>query len=226
MFVSSIIFGLFIYTGSNILKKLILLVIFSSLSLALFWTYSRAAYAALLVSVLITASFRGKRVLVATLVFLILFIFLLAPHAILERIYSSKIALLSPNYNESSVAYRVHQAKFALETVRQYPLFGIGLGARERVFYENQFIMFLSELGTVGFAAFFVLIFLIFKTALSLFRSAQNSLIKGFSAGYIAGLFGLLIECNTLVVFMISRIAMPFWLLTAILFWLGKEAKK
>ena len=226
MFMASLIFGLLLFTGKHFLKKIGLFVIFLFLSLPLFWTYSRAAYSALFVSLLVISGIKSKRMLMPTLVLFILFIFLFSSPSVINRIYSFKTTILSNNPHTSSIAYRFQQIRYAWETIKQYPFLGIGLAARSRVFYENQFIMFISEIGVLGLIAFLGIILTIFSAAISLYRSAESRLIKGFSAGYIGGLLGLLLECNTLVVFLISRTMIPFWLVTAIMFWLLSEQKK
>jgi len=226
MFMASLIFGLLLFTSKHFLKKIGLFVIFLFLSLPLFWTYSRAAYSALFVSLLVISGIKSKRILIPTLALFTLFIFLFASPAVIDRIYSFKTAILSNNPHTSSIAYRFQQIRYALETIKQYPFLGIGLAARSRVFYENQFIMFISEIGILGLIAFFSIILTIFSAAISLYRSTESNLIKGFSAGYMGGLLGLLLEGNTLVIFLISRVMIPFWLVTAIIFWLLSEQKK
>lgn len=222
MFMASIIFGLILFSDKKNRRMIVgLSAVFILLCLSLFWTYSRAAYLAFFISLLIMAAIRSRRAFAYTLVIAIIILVCFTPHSIVERIYSIKDALLSSNRYSSSVAYRLQQAKYAWETVKMYPLFGIGLGARERVFYENQFVMLISEIGIAGFLSFFAIILAIFRTALYLYRRTRNNLVKGFTVGYIGGLLGLLIECNTLVVFLISRIMIPFFIITALLFWLS-----
>jgi uncharacterized membrane protein len=118
--------------------------------------------------------------------------------------------------------------RLAAESIRQYPILGIGLGARERVFYENQFVLILSEMGIAGLAAFMVLMVQMFSVAGATFRAAGGDVIRGVAAGCIGGLCGLLIECNTMVVFLVSRVMGPFWVMMGILYGLyaQQNAKK
>jgi len=226
MFIASLIFGICVFLKKNIATKIILFLLFLTLCFPLFWTYSRGAYIALFISLLLISGIRSKKVFIFTLILSILLILFFAPASVIDRIYSIKDSFLSNNPYSSSIAYRLQQIKYALRTVKEYPLLGIGLAARSRVFYENQFIMFLSELGIIGLTIFLFLIFTIFSVAVTLYKSTNDSSIKGFSAGYIGGLLGLLIECNTLVVFLISRIMIPFWITTALIFWLFINNKK
>jgi len=222
MFISSLIFGLLVFNNKDLLKKVGLIAVFLLLCIPLFWTYSRSTYIALVLSLLVISGMRSKKVFTITAILFLLFLLFLPP-SIKDRIYSIKTALLSDNPYSSSFAYRVQYMRYAFETIKQYPLLGIGLAARNRVFYENQFIMFISEIGLLGLLPFMSIILIILKTAISLYKSAEDKLIKGFSAGYIGGLFGLLFESNALVVFLVSRIMIPFWIITAIMFWLYKE---
>ena len=44
---------------------------------------------------------------------------------------------------------------------------------------------------------------------------------QGLAIGYLAGLTGLLIECNALVIFLLTRVAGVFWFVTALVVWLA-----
>lgn len=226
MFIVSLIFGLFVYAQGSILKKIGLFSVFLFLCFPIFWTYSRGAYLALFLSLLIISWLRDKKIFLLTICAIILFLGLLAPASIIERIYSIKTAMFTSSPYSSSFAYRMQQVGYAWQTIKQHPFLGIGLGARERVFYENQFLLLFSEVGLLGVVAFLSIIIVLFKGAIFLYHSTKNYWLKGFSCGYIAGLTGLLLECNSLIIFFISRIMVPFWIITAIMFWFIKEEKR
>ncbi|MBI4707536.1 MAG: O-antigen ligase family protein [Candidatus Omnitrophica bacterium] len=225
MFFSSLLFGILLYMDKPLLKKVIFLAGIILLCLPLFWTYSRASYIALFVSLLFISALRSKKILFLT-IFIMIFIAVLSPHAIFERLVSIKQTFLNSDPNNSSVAYRFQQIKYAWEGIRQYPLFGIGIGGRERVFYENQYLMILAEMGIFGFIAFISVIFTIFKTVWFLQRKTASNFIRGLAIGYLGGFLGLLIVSNALVVFMISRIMFVFWAMTALILWLWEKEKK
>ncbi|MBU1727274.1 MAG: O-antigen ligase family protein [Candidatus Omnitrophica bacterium] len=219
MFSASIFFGLFLYSQKNNLLRLCFFGAILVLLPALFWTYSRSAYVALFISALIISGFKSRKILVFTIIFLIFFVFILAPSSILERINSFKSTILNSDPHGSSIAYRIQQINYAFETFWQHPLFGIGLGSRERVFYENQFMMFLSETGLLGLSLFLGILAGVFFVAISLYKATKDMFIRGLCAGFIGGFTGLLLESNTIIVFVASRIMIPFWIITGILFW-------
>ena len=225
MFFSSILFGILLYLGKFPVKIILCLIGIIILSLALFWTYSRASYIALFISFLLISALRSRKILILT-IFIITFVILFFPQAILERLFSIKQAFLNSDPNSSSVAYRFGQIKYAWEGIKQYPFFGIGLGARERVFYENQYLMIFAETGIFGFVAFVAIIFSVLKVAWFLQKKAVSNFTKGIAAGYLGGFLGLLIVSNALVVFMISRIMFVFWSVTALVFWLWEKERK
>ncbi len=225
MFSSSLLFGMLLYMDKPLFKKVICLTGIILLCLPLFWTYSRASYIALFISFLLISALRSRKILILT-IFIITFVILFFPQAILERLFSIKQAFLNSDPNSSSVAYRFGQIKYAWEGIKQYPLFGIGLGGRERVFYENQYLMIFAETGIFGFVAFVAIIFSVLKVAWFLQKKAVSNFTKGIAAGYLGGFLGLLIVSNALVVFMISRIMFIFWSVTALVFWLWEKERK
>lgn len=226
MFVASLVFSFAIFAKAGFVKRMGYFAAFLFLCLPLFWTYSRASYGALLLSVSVISLLKGKRAFTVTVICALLFAVFFAPQSVLDRIISCRSALLNADPGSSSVAYRMQQARYAWETIAQYPILGIGIGARERVFYENQFVQLISEAGFVGCAAFIWILCALVKTAFGLYRSAGDRMVKALAAGYLGGFLGLIIECNTLVVFLISNIMVPFWIVTAIVVWSGCRSKR
>jgi len=87
----------------------------------------------------------------------------------------------------------------------------LGLGARHRQFYDNQYVMFLAETGGVG-ALFFVgwLAYL----ARALWQGRRAPGVGGaLCAGTLAGLAGVAVQGLAAVCFIVTVLAGPlYWL--------------
>lgn len=75
---------------------------------------------------------------------------------------------------------------------------------------DNNFLRVLGETGLIGFILFFGLVYFLCYTALRNSRSSNN-FITALNVGYVAGLFGLLINAVTIDVFAASKVAFTFW---------------
>lgn len=183
-------------------------------------TYSRSAYVAIAASAFLLMSLRGgtRGALFCLAVLCLLIAF--APHDIFRRMSSIFIDLAEGG---GGVAYRVRQIHRAAATIPEFPLLGLGLGARELVFYENVYMFLVSETGLLGAASFLLLLAGLSGMAGGVYRGASDAWTRGFAAGYLGGLAGLLIEGQTLPVFMLTRVAPPFWFASALLVWLWRR---
>lgn len=96
------------------------------------------------------------------------------------------------------------------------PLLGHGLGSVQLGFVDSEVILRLSEVGILGFAAFLWLIFLAFRTGMSVARKAEDPVLAGFGAGYVAGLAGLVSHAVAATTFTSIRPAESFYIATGI----------
>jgi O-antigen ligase len=81
---------------------------------------------------------------------------------------------------------------------------------------DAQYPRILVETGIVGLLAFAWLVYALFQVGLSTWRYAQDDLLRGLSAGMIAGFAGLLVHAIGANTFIIVRIMEPFWFVTGI----------
>ena len=81
---------------------------------------------------------------------------------------------------------------------------------------DAQYPRILVETGICGMLAFAWLVYTLFHVGLSTWRYAQDDLLRGLSAGLIAGFVGLLVHAIGANTFIIVRIMEPFWFLTGI----------
>mgnify|MGYP001576251358 CR=1 FL=1 len=74
----------------------------------------------------------------------------------------------------------------------------------------------LTETGTVGVVAFFILIIAVFRMGWSAYRQAQDPFQQGVAMGFLLGFMGLLVHAVGANSFIIVRIMEPFWLVAAL----------
>jgi len=176
----------YLYQGaSNINRKTFHLVIFALMLLSLFCTYTRVAWVAFLVSMLIIGFARYKKFyLKLILVLLILLLFIPSFNQIFTR-------RIQP---DDSFYGRFSFNQFSLALFSQKPILGHGLGTyallstpvfgekRERygrtlgVGAHNDYLRTLSETGIIGLFAFFFLFYSLFKTGRRIYRSGDYNL--------------------------------------------------
>jgi O-antigen ligase len=166
---------------------------------ALQGTHSREGWIALGTGLLLLASLRYPRaVLLAGLLALVLMPFWL--HAV-------------PSFAErgGSLEDRWQHWHSAVRTVADYPLLGLGLAARHRSFYDNQYILWLVETGLAG-----LLVFLFWFAGLgrALWHAHRRAGIGGHLAlGVLCGVSALAMQSMAAVVFLVTGLAGPaLWL--------------
>lgn len=82
---------------------------------------------------------------------------------------------------------------------------------------DNNFLRTLGETGSLGFMAFFGTIALALKQAFNVWKKNKKLTFEGaLSVGYIAATIGLLVNALFIDVFVSSKVAFTFWLLTGI----------
>lgn len=199
-------------------KFRIAVVMFASV-FTIFLTLSRISILTLFILLILFTVLTRKWLIVLSLILISLLCFILykPAHQRLESIYweyeSFKYTLARtevgypPDF--SYTRNRFENWSIALNEWRQFPLLGTGIGSRHRVFYENQYVMILAEIGIIGFVLFLWLLAKIIKNILSTF----NSLPSTYKYGTFCIFFGVLLLGITSISLMISRIAGPFWLL-------------
>jgi O-antigen ligase len=91
------------------------------------------------------------------------------------------------------------------------PFLGFGLtGVR---FVDGQFIKVLVETGLTGFVAFALLLMVIFRQTLKIYKQTKNPLYKGLSLGFLCAHVGMIAHAFSANTFIIIRIMEPYWFL-------------
>ncbi len=209
--------GLYLTTESRLGRALLfasLLFVF----ITLIWTYSRKSYFALAGVFIFSFLFRGcRRKLIWLVCFLIVF-GLLLPTRLAERLVDLGEVFGSVDPFHSSWAGNLVMWKEALWNFDHFFLFGSGLGARHRLFYESQYMLVLSETGVLGMTAFFFSCLALLRGIACFLSRSLAPKDRGIALGWLLGFVGLLIHSFSCVSWTVSKIAIPFWFLTAFVF--------
>lgn len=206
--------GLFLKTGDR-RKAVWLLASLVFVFFPLVWTYSRKSYFALGAALIFPFLFRGGRRRLLFLVSLLVVLALALPTRLSERMLDLGEALSSPDPFHSSWAGNWVMWKGALWNFKQFFLFGSGLGSRHRLFYESQYVLILAETGIVGMAAFLLLGLRLVQKVLPGLRRPDTPKQAGIIFGWLIGFAGLVVHNFSCVSWTVSKISIPFWLLTA-----------
>lgn len=139
---------------------------------------------------------------------------------------------------DASNLYRLDIWNSTLDLLKDYWLYGVGLGWRAftRIYYtymrnsaiiphaHNLFLQLLSEMGIVGLGIFLWLLLALFRLGLKL-SAAGSRAVKNLSAGVCGALAGFFIHSFFDYTLWYYSLAIFFWILIAILLLLEKLAR-
>lgn len=218
----SITVGLLVTPESTRYKKhLSLLVIFIFVSLLA--TLSRSSWISA-VPMVMTLIYYSKRKTMLIISFLL--IVLITPFAMPKAVKERALYTVTQRYHvgqievgglriDTSASARLNTWKDVLtRDFVKHPILGYGVTGYG--FVDAQYPRVLVETGVVGFVAFFILLFSLYKNALSIYRTTTDPFFSGITLGYLAGFVGMLVHAIGTNTFIIVRIMEPFWFLTAI----------
>ena len=216
VFMMAITIGLFLTTDS-LRDRLIYGGIIVIAFIPFLFTESRSSYLAFFPMLVIFVWLSEKRkLIILLLLFLVIFLPLIAPQKVRERVTFTFTQSPHPDQIQigdtrldTSTSARLRSWKDALTDTVGYPAFGFGVTGYG--FVEAQYPRVLVETGIVGMISFIFLMWAIFKQGNMVFRGTTHIFHRGLSMGFLAGFIGLLghaIGANT---FVIVRIMEPFW---------------
>ena len=196
------------------IRLTLLAVIFS---FALFNTFSRSAYVGIVVSFLVLAMLKEKRLF---LIILLLLVFspIYMETAVLERI-TFTIRSLRPVILDPSALARLIVWKKGIQVFFNNAIFGTGYWTARwaiRAEAHSQYLAILVETGIVGFSVFCWLIIRMFKNAIILLKKADTDFLKALGLGYIAGLSAILTTCFFTETLEAFRLLGPLWFVTGL----------
>ncbi|MDP8253929.1 MAG: O-antigen ligase family protein [Candidatus Kaelpia aquatica] len=179
--------------------------------------FSRAAWAAILVSLLVVSFMKNKKITVCIVVIFVVGALFLSP-AVKQRAIAS--------FDISTWGGREEMYEGALEIFKDFPVFGSGLGQSERLlsFYKpelsrhlhahNAFLEVLLETGMIGLLTFLWILVMFFKNMFKSIRLCQDKDVGAIQLGLSGGIFAsLLLALTTTIIIVGFQDAALFWFL-------------
>ena len=222
VFMLAIVTGLILTPGA-MQRQWPLYVLLVSGTIGLFATLSRSSFlaAGVMVLVLSLRLFRRKPVVAPIILIALLAVPWWAPEAVRERIlftFTQPVEEGQIRFGavrvDTSTSDRLRSWERAVDHWKAYPFLGSGITGGP--FTDAMYPRILTETGTVGLVAFFILIGAVFRMGWSASRQAQDPFPRGVAMGFLLGLVGLLVHSIGANSFIIVRIMEPFWLVAAL----------
>jgi len=118
----------------------------------------------------------------------------------------------------------------AFKIIKDFPLFGVGLGNFNHIFtiyqkstyslyykhLHNDYLQLIIETGLIGAFVYFAFLFKIFKNIFSELKQRHDSFAKNIVIGGVCGLFGLMIHSFFDFNFHIPAVSLLFWFILAL----------
>lgn len=222
VFMLAIMTGLLITPGAAS-KKLPLLILLGTGGLALMATLSRSSFLAAGVVVLVLVGFVSYRrpflLLLVSLALLsapwwipttvkqrVMYTFTQAPEQGQVRLGNLRM--------DTSTSERIRSWQQSVEIWQKSPLWGYGVTGGP--FMDAMYPRVLTEMGMLGLAAFFLLIWALFRVGWRAYHEGQDAPARGLAFGFLLGLVGLLVHAVGSNTFIIVRVMEPFWLFAAL----------
>ncbi|MBT9143840.1 MAG: hypothetical protein DDT29_02253 [Dehalococcoidia bacterium] len=204
------------------------------LCLTLLLTFSRGGWLGLLVSLLVFALLKDRRMLILIL------IVLLAAVALLPDVFLQRLSTIgSPRDTSNAYRFRVWQESMGI--IEDFPLTGVGLGHKSfmRIYplymldrekspfhTHNSFLQILVETGIIGLFVFFWLLGSYFKRGIKAIASCRNKELKYLMMASLSVTVGILTQGMGDVIIYLPKIIILFWLNIALLFLCIKFAEQ
>ena len=222
LLIIALIMGLTIYARS-FLHRISLLGLLGFLIPPFLFTQSRGAWLGFFPMCIFLIFFtkKGRPLLLAALLILVLSITLLSPRSVTDRVTSTfdegKVyTVLGKEITiEPSAAARIENTRRILRKWSHRPFLGYGVTGVGLV--DSQYSLVLGETGVIGLLVFIWLMAAILKEGIGSLNTVRDDWAKGLTLGFLAGYAGLLVHALSANTFIIVRIMGPFWFLAAII---------
>ena len=222
VFMLSVVAGLILTPGS-LRRQWPLYVLLALGTIGLFATLSRASFlAAGVVALVLSVRLLRRKPIVGSMILIALLATpWWAPEAVTNRILytftqpveEGQIRIGAVRV-DTSTSDRLRSWQQSARYWQSYPIWGTGVTGGP--FMDAMYPRVLTETGTVGFVAFFILVGAVFRMGWSAYRQAQDPFQQGVAMGFLLGFMGLLVHAVGANSFIIVRIMEPFWLVAAL----------
>ncbi len=177
----------------------------ATLFLCLLWTYSRGAWLAVAVSLFLFFILKKKKVLLGSLIAVLVWAAFFSPPLLRERVGS----LWDPK--NGTVTERMVLMQESFQMIQKSPWLGLGLNTfsdnaplyKSKTHYtdvqyaHNGYLQMMVETGTVGLAAFFLLIFYFLAATVPLFLKKEPARLEVGGLAIVFGVIAFLIHSAT-----------------------------
>ena len=208
-------------------------------------TFSRGGYVAFAAAALATAFFKNKVLFAVGVVFLIFALSVpgLLPKGMQYRMSSTfrdnkVFAQGLEDVIDTSSLRRVEAWKGGLKMIKEKPLFGMGYGlfpylipmyaSVDNMDAHNAYILIAAEMGVPALLMFLIMLVIIFRRTLRLYKITKDNFIKALTLGFL-GCLGGLVVANVFGGRLDSQeICSYFWIIAALIFrasYLEKQEK-
>jgi len=221
VFMICIATGLFL-TAITLRDQLIYGIMVLLFAVPLLYTQSRSSYLAMIPAMLAFVWLSDKRHWVfLLLIFVAVLLPFVAPNPAKERVAftftqgkdrADVVKIFGVKFDTSTTA-RFNSMKNVARDWSKHPFFGFGVTGYG--FVDAQYFRVLIETGLFGLAAFFILIYTIYRQTYHVLRETTAPFEKGLCMGFLAGFVGLLFHAIGANTFIIVRIMEPFWFVLA-----------
>ncbi len=210
--------------------RLLYAIIALCITASLVFTSSRGAWIGFAVAIGIYVLMKDKRLIIPCVLGALL-VFIAVPSV------GNRISyMLSPEYIESSLkGGRLVRWLTGIEIVKDFPVFGVGLGhfggavamnnemrllvdtkTIDTFYMDNYMLKTAVESGLVGFAAFMALMYSVVINGFRTMKISATKLSKELSTGITAGLCGVITHNLVENIFEVPMMTSLFWMFTAV----------
>lgn len=211
-------------------RKMLFFALFALCGMPLLYTLSRASYMAIFVGGLTVATVSRKFIILAMLFGVLALSPLIMPQDVIDRVAYT----IQPDQGQEVVGgVKVDKStgerflvwrkvEFILTLAPIYTLFGGGVSWESVL--DSQYARVILETGLVGLLAFLFLQYRIAKTLREAYRWTDDWVGRGLAMGMFAATLALMVHSLGTISFLIVRIMMPFWVLTAMCVFVRNDA--
>lgn len=229
-----LVFGLAIALGLAVTvrstgARLLLLAVLALNAYAFLYTFSRGAYVALLVVLLVVALLRDARLLLvlAAVAFVLPAYLPTDVTARLQTIPREVATLDTSDVGSNALLARIDSYRVAVRRASERPVLGYGPGVVALARIESQYAKEAIDGGLVGLAAFLWFLGRIGRLGRRVLSGARDRFARGFGVGYLAGFAGMVVAGLGAIPFTTIRTMATFCFATglAVVLWrLQREA--
>ena len=125
------------------------------------------------------------------------------------------VALTEGRVEDDSAKHRLGVLMQLWDAFQLSPVVGLGPGGAGRI-AEGQYIRELVEGGVVGATIALSTLFLVLRSGVRCLRYGATPTVRGIGLGFVGGTMGLLAQSLFTELFVVVKLAVPFWLLSAL----------